>query len=254
MVEFWLATHLSASFMNIIGWAILIGFMCLLYKRQIEKPVVWKMAIVVYIGLFCFNFQFTLGDSQLKIAILPLGVWILLFVFRKKKERWKIYRPFVWLGFFGNYIFLMTTLFIPPLQNLLYPTDKVETFLAELDDPSIVLIHPSGNQAVLNKEVFRKSLSSWELRTMDVQQWYQESFPDFINDDVGIDWEEEQEYEPHQTNEQFPYVLMGATSKWGSGYESAIYIETDGKGMIISTEKGQYYFRTSESILTRRTE
>lgn len=112
--------------MNIISWGILIGLVYFQYRRRTEKPVIWKMLIVVYIGLFCFNFQFPLGDIQMKIAILPLGVWILVLVFGKKKERWNVYRPFAWIGFFGNYIFLITTLLISPIQNFMYPTDKLE--------------------------------------------------------------------------------------------------------------------------------
>lgn len=246
MLDFWIANDLSTSMMSIFGWVILIGAVCYLYRRQTVKPVLWKMAIVVYVGLFCFNFQFPVGDSDtpMKIAILPLGVWILILVFAKKKERWKVYRPYAWMGFFWNYIFLITTLLISPLQNFLYPTDKVENFLAELDDPGITLIHPSGKQAVLNREAFIESLSSWELREMDTQRWYYESFPEIIEEEL-----DEEEPVPHQTTERFPYILLGASPKWGSGYESTIFIEADGKGMLISTEKGQYYFQSSDSIL-----
>lgn len=251
MLDFWIANHLSTSMMSIISWGILIGAVCYLYRRQTEKPVIWKMAIVVYVGLFCFNFQFPIGasDTPMKIAILPLGVWILILVFGKKKERWKVYRPYAWLGFFWNYVFLITTLLISPLQNILYPSDKVETFLAELDDPGILLIHPSGKQANLNKEVFIESLSSWELRKMDTVEWYDESFPKIREGEL-----DEEEPVPHQTTERFPYLLLGASPKWGSGYESTIYIESDGKGMLISTEKVQYYFRSTDSILKGRKE
>lgn len=251
MFDFWIANHLSTSMMSIIGWGILIGAVCYIYRRQTEKPVIWKMAIVVYVGLFCFNFQFPIGasDTPLKIAILPLGVWILILVFGKKKERWKVYRPYAWLGFFWNYVFLITTLLISPLQNILYPPDKVETFLAELEDPGILLIHPSGKQAELNNEVFIESLSLWEIRKMDSRLWYDESFPEIDEEEL-----EEEEQMPFQTTERFPYILLGASPKWGSGYESTIYIESDGKGMLISTEKGQYYFRSTDSILKGRKE
>jgi hypothetical protein len=249
MLDFGLANHLSTNMMNIFGWAILIGAVCYLYRRQTEKPVIWKMAIVVYIGLFCFNFQFAIGETPVKIAILPLGVWILILVFGKKKEQWKIYRPYAWLGFFGNFIFLITTLLISPVQNILYPIEKVETFLAELDDPGILLIHPSGKQADLNNEVFIESLSSWDLSKMDSMLWYDESYPEIDEEEL-----EEDEQAPYQTTERFPYILLGASPKWGSGYESTIYIEKDGKGMLISTEKGQFYFQSSKSIIEGRKE
>ena len=249
MVDYWIPNALSTSIMTIIGWGILIGAVCYLYRKQTEKPVIWKMVIIIYIGLFCFNFSFIVSETPIKIAILPLGVWILILVFGKRKERWKVYRPFAWLGFFGNYIFLITTLLSSLVQSLLYPTDKVETFLAELNNPGILLIHPSGKQADLNKELFIESLSSWGIGKMDTQQWYYESFPEIKEEEL-----EEEGQMPHQTMERFPYILIGATPKWGIGYESTIYMERDGKGMLISTEKGQYYFRSSESVLKGGTE
>jgi hypothetical protein len=249
MVDYWIPNALSTSIMTIIGWGILIGAVCYLYRKQTEKPVIWKMVIIIYIGLFCFNFSFIVSETPVKIAILPLGVWILILVFGKRKERWKVYRPFAWLGFFGNYIFLITTLLSSLVQSLLYPTDKVETFLAELNNPGILLIHPSGKQADLNKELFIESLSSWGIGKMDTQQWYYESFPEIKEEEL-----EEEGQMPHQTMERFPYILIGATPKWGIGYESTIYMERDGKGLLISTEKGQYYFRSSESVLKGGTE
>ncbi|MEZ2718305.1 hypothetical protein HRF69_14320 [Bacillus circulans] len=249
MFDYWIPNALSTSIMTIIGWGILIGAVCYLYRKQTEKPVIWKMVIIIYIGLFCFNFSFIVSETPVKIAILPLGVWILILVFGKRKERWKVYRPFAWLGFFGNYIFLITTLLSSLVQSLLYPTDKVETFLAELNNPGILLIHPSGKQADLNKELFIESLSSWGIGKMDTQQWYYESFPEIKEEEL-----EEEGQMPHQTMERFPYILIGATPKWGIGYESTIYMERDGKGMLISTEKGQYYFRSSESVLKGGTE
>ncbi|AYV66701.1 hypothetical protein C2I06_07340 [Niallia circulans] len=249
MFDYWIPNALSTSIMTIIGWGILIGAVCYLYRKQTEKPVIWKMVIIIYIGLFCFNFSFIVSETPVKIAILPLGVWILILVFGKRKERWKVYRPFAWLGFFGNYIFLITTLLSSLVQSLLYPTDKVETFLAELNNPGILLIHPSGKQADLNKELFIESLSSWGIGKMDTQQWYYESFPEIKEEEL-----EEEGQMPHQTMERFPYILIGATPKWGIGYESTIYMERDGKGLLISTEKGQYYFRSSESVLKGGTE
>lgn len=245
MFDYWIPTELSTSMLTIIGWGVLIGAVCYLYRKQTEKPVLWKMAIIIYIGLFCFNFSFNVSDTPVKIAILPLGVWILILFFGKRKERWKVYRPFAWLGFFGNYIFLIATLLSSLIQSLLYPTDKVETFLAELDDPGILLIHPSGKQAALNKELLIESLPSWKIGKMDTQQWYYDSFPEIMEGEL----EEEEEQMPHQTTERFPYILLGATPKWGIGYESTIYMEMDGMGMLISTEKGQYYFRSSKSVL-----
>lgn len=55
--------------------------------------------------------------------------------------------------------------------------------------------------------------------------------------------------EPNQRNERFPYQLIGTSSKWGSGLQSIIFIEDDGKGMLLSTPQQQIYFRSDRSLI-----
>ncbi|MEM5592642.1 hypothetical protein AAHH67_14655 [Niallia circulans] len=86
MFDYWIPIPLSTSMMTIIGWGILIGAVCYVYRKQTEKPVIWKMAIILYIGLFCFNFSFMVSETPVKIAILPLGVWILILVLESGKN------------------------------------------------------------------------------------------------------------------------------------------------------------------------
>lgn len=42
-------------------------------------------------------------EAEVKLAVLPLGVWILYGIFSKKNEgkSWDTYRKFAWLGFFA---------------------------------------------------------------------------------------------------------------------------------------------------------
>lgn len=51
------------------------------------------------------------------------------------------------------------------------------------------------------------------------------------------------------TQEKFPYQLIGAIPKWGSGLISVVYIEEDGKGLLISTPTEQHYFRFKHSLI-----
>ena len=55
--------------------------------------------------------------------------------------------------------------------------------------------------------------------------------------------------ESNKRNERFPYQLIGTSSKWGSGLETIIYIEDDGKGILLSTPKEQLYFRSEDSFI-----
>ncbi len=68
---------------------------------------------------------------------------------------------------------------------------------------------------------------------------------------MSDDWYEETflNVEDYEKKEQFPYLLVDYKSKWGSGLESMIYVEGDGKGILISTADQQYYYRSEMSTL-----
>lgn len=51
---------------------------------------------------------------------------------------------------------------------------------------------------------------------------------------------------------RFPYVLTGIETKWGSGKSPIIYLEKDGKGILISMEDKQLYFRSSAPFLKEK--
>ena len=49
--------------------------------------------------------------------------------------------------------------------------------------------------------------------------------------------------------ERFPYLLTGVKPKWGSGIPTLIYLEEDGKGILITTPKKQLYFRSQQALV-----
>lgn len=68
----------------------------------------------------------------------------------------------------------------------------------------------------------------------------------------GMQWYYEKEFKDEQSikrNERFPYQLAGTSPKWGSDLRPIIYIEADGKGLLISAPQKQLYFRSKESLL-----
>jgi hypothetical protein len=55
--------------------------------------------------------------------------------------------------------------------------------------------------------------------------------------------------ESTKTKERFPYQLIGTSPEWGSGFLTIIYLEEDGKGILLSTSNKQLYFRSEDSII-----
>lgn len=108
-------------------WCIVLWLMIRQYRKQQKKPVVWKMVIVVWVGLFAFNFHLPMFGQVAKLSILPLGVWILYLFFRKRS--WDTYRRFAWLGFFANYLFLVITLLSGAAHQAIYNKRNPSTYL-----------------------------------------------------------------------------------------------------------------------------
>ena len=201
--------------------------------------------IAVLIGLFSFSFNFPLFEEVLSLAILPLGVWILYGVL-KGKERWGAYRKYAWLGFLGNYIFLGASILAIGLSGVLYPKDEVGTYLADVSKVELVPIHPSGREVDLNVAKLEESLFSFERERSNVIQWYEE-----IREQI---WPAEENKKPEKVQEKFPYLLTGVKAK--AGKKVQVYMESDGKGLLVTTEDRQYYFRsnTASFLKERRNE
>ena len=49
--------------------------------------------------------------------------------------------------------------------------------------------------------------------------------------------------------ERFPYLLANVAPKWGSKVTATIYVEKDGKGLLIAAPTKHLYYRLDESIL-----
>lgn len=221
-------------FSGLIGWGIVAILAYRLYRKSLPKPKIWKVMIVILIGIFSFSFSWYMFDTLIKIPILPLGVWILYLFMKNKKERWQTYRPFAWLGFFSNFIFLLSVLITIPVYYAIYPKYEPSTYLSNIENASIVKIHPSAKNLTLNNKNLKEQISVLIESHFYSDEWYEKTYMDV---------------EPNKREERFPYQLIGVKSKWGSGLKTMIFIEGDGKGILISTPKYQLYFRSDISLL-----
>ena len=218
----------------ILGWLVIVFFAYRIYQKQIVKPKVWKIPLIILVGLFSFSMNLSMFDMIFKLPILPLGVWILYFVFKGKDERWQTSRSFAWLGFGANFIFFASTLITIPVHHVIYPKDELSVYISNVENASIINIHPSAKDRSLNKDSLLKQLDTMRQEAIYSDQWYKETY---INT------------ESNKRNERFPYQVIGTSSKWGSGLQTLIYIEDDGKGILLSTPKKQLYFRSKDSLI-----
>lgn len=221
--------HLIGLITYLLAWVVIGLLIYRIYKKKQEKLKVWKILIITFIGLFSFSINLT---PYIKLALFPLGVLILYFCFViKDVQRWRSYRVYAWIGFLANYLFLNASLLAAPLEEVVYPPNDIETYISKFDNPSIIRIHPTGKNVSLNEEVFESQLHKFRPESIDSPRWY---------NDIVLQ-------EPRE--ERFPYQLIGASPKWGSGLDSIIYIEEDGKGLLLRSSQGQLYFRNDMSVI-----
>jgi hypothetical protein len=229
-----------ATALNIITWIVILLAIRMIYRNQEPKPKLWKMLIVVFIGLFSFSINLPFMDQQVKLAILPLGVWILYGIYSRKSEgkSWEKYRKFAWLGFFANYLFLVMSILISLVHVGIYPKNDIGTYISELEGAYIIKTHPSAANLTLDRQLLMSQIDSMKNETIYSDDWYRETF------ETSADGE--------RKDERFPYQLTGISSKWGSGVHSLIHVERDGKGILITTGQEQFYFRSDKSFLKER--
>lgn len=218
---------------SFLSWGLIVYFIYRYYQNQEVKPKVWKACVATLVGLFAFTFNFTAFNADLKIPILPLGVWILLWYASSKKGAWDKYRRYAWLGFYANFIFIGATLLTIFVHNVVYPKDALSTYIAEYEEGAIFNLHPSAEEVTFDKVSFQQQFSNFQEERVNSVEWYNDMF----------------EIEPQDRVEQFPYKLGGTVSKWGSGMPTLIYVEKDGKGILIDSSERQRYFRSDVSIL-----
>lgn len=220
--------------LNFIAWMCIGLISFRIYQKKAIKLKLWKVIVVLFMGLFSFNINWPMFDTVVMLPILPLGVWILYFVFKQKEGRCEKYRLYAWLGFGANVIFIATTLLAVPLQYAFYPEREATTYLSNIENASLIPIHPSATEQKIDKTVLKNRLPNMTVERIYIQDWYEETF---------------MEMESNERNERFPYQITGVTSKWGSGKSPVIYIESDGKGLLIKTIDKDVYFRSDESFL-----
>ncbi|MFJ8065406.1 hypothetical protein ACIQYS_12315 [Psychrobacillus sp. NPDC096426] len=219
---------------SIAAWIIIVVLAIRIYKKQLEQPKTWKTIIVILIGLFSFSINWDVFDTLVQIAILPLGVWILYAFLNRKDGLWEKYRYYAWLGFWSNFIFLSTALIAIPINYFVYPENEPRTYISNVENASIIAIHPSAKEHMVVKENLQKPIHNLKTKTFFSNEWYNETYME-----AGAD----------KRKERFPYLLINTLPKWGSGLGAAIYIEKDGKGLLIATPKKQYYFQSDESLI-----
>ena len=220
--------------MTLLAWCVIAWIAYRLYNRHSDKPKIWKVLVVMLVGLFSFSFNTEIFGTVIKISILPLGVWVIYAYFRKKNEEWQTYRTFAWFGFAANFIFLIFSLIAVPIFLTIYPENEPSTYLSNIDDASIIPIHPGVKDQALDKENALATILDFSEEPIHSNDWY--SGANLETDSTN-------------TEEKFPYQLTGAIPKWGSGLISVIYIEEDGKGLLVSTPKEQRYFRFKDSLI-----
>ncbi|WP_102263000.1 hypothetical protein [Mesobacillus jeotgali] len=225
--------------LNLVAWGAIFILARRIYSKQDLKPIKWKLAIVIFVGLFSFSINLPYIDQQIKLAILPLGVWILYGIYSRKEEgiSWDKYRKYAWLGFFANYIFLAVSLILPLVNSVIYSSSEISTYLSDINKGKIIQTHPSAGRNILDKDSLIVQLDSFKEESVYSEKWYYEAF--------------ESAGELSKAEERFPYQLIGIKAKWGSGIEPMIFIEQDGKGILISTGQKQVYFRAEKSLLKK---
>ncbi|MFB1082631.1 hypothetical protein [Jeotgalibacillus sp. JSM ZJ347] len=224
-------------FTALAAWTILAFWLISLYQKHDpeERPATRKMLLIVLIGLFSFSIDFPAFGEMISLAILPIGVGVAYLVL-KRRGRWEVYNRYAWSGFFANYLFLSASLLTIFISSQFYPEGEIETYLDDVFGAELFVIHPSAEGGKLNVEQFAEDITGFEAEYDDVIGWYDDAM--------------EQKYasepdEQEQVEEKFPYLITGIEAKEGYGVQ--VYLEADGKGMLVTTADNQYYYRSESA-------
>ncbi|MBU9723002.1 MULTISPECIES: hypothetical protein [Bacillaceae] len=232
-----------ASIIEVIISYITLGLIIYLIYRYYQKqknqdihPKAWKACLATLVGVFTFSINIPMFRTMIEIPILPIGVWVLLWYASSRKGAWAKYRPFAWLGFYANFLFIVSALMNVFVHDIIYPKGELSTYIGDYENGVIIQLHPSAKDVNLDKTSLDQQLGIVEEVPVNNMEWY--------HDMVTFDMEDSEEKE-----EQFPYLLSRTSSRWGSGIPTLIYVEKDGRGFLIDSPYDQRYFRTDESIL-----
>ncbi|MFB7139954.1 hypothetical protein ACFCYN_09895 [Gottfriedia sp. NPDC056225] len=111
--------HLSSTIISLVNYLVFGYVIFWVYRTNVLKPKLWKALIAVLMGLFVFSINFNFDNYHIVIPILPVGLWILLWICKHNgnEERWAKYRRFAWAGFLIRYFFLITSLLQLLIEN-----------------------------------------------------------------------------------------------------------------------------------------
>lgn len=225
--------NILAALFTLIVWVLIIYLILRIYKKEQQKVQIWKIIIVYYVGAFTLSLPLHLFGASIQLAILPLGAW-LAYGILKNRGSWQKYRKYVWLGFVSTYFYVIAFFIEHPLHMLLYKQHELTTYVSDVSEAHIYVTHPFGNEEVALIQSADEVLQSFAEENIYSDAWYEEMY---LNGN-------------EQRKERFPYVLYQTKSKWGSGYKPIVYIEQDGKGILVTLQNEQYYFRLQQSILS----
>ncbi|UFT99379.1 hypothetical protein KO561_19790 [Radiobacillus kanasensis] len=229
-MDFWFDLEFSIPhiILYLLEFALIAFLFMRIYKKREFPTKLWVAILATIIGLIALSIDIPVRDEIIHLSILPLGAWALYFLW-KRSNKWETYRKFAWLGFLTSYISIMTILGAEIFHDLIYPKDDVSIYLANIEEASVIRLIEDVPFVSLNASNLEKQLFSFEEKDVQSSNWYHET-------DNG-------------KPKRFPYQLIGTNPRFGSYLDSVIYIEKDGKGLLIQTEDHQYYFRSEQSFL-----
>ena len=219
--------------LTLVVWAIIIYLLVRIHLKEHKRVSILKMILAYYIGAFTFSLPLHLFGASVQLAILPIGAW-LLYAILNRRGSWGKYRKYVWLGFISTYFYVIAFFIEQPLHMLLYKQDELITYVSNVSEAQIYTVHPFGNSDVVLVDIAEDQLENFTLNNIFNDEWYEEMY---MNGN-------------EQKRERFPYLLYDTKSKWGSGYKPIVYIEQEGKGILVTLQNEQYYFSSEQSILS----
>lgn len=217
---------------SLFAFALFIGFFIVLYRKNTDKVTWWKALVVTFFGMLTVNFTLFIFNQEMAFPLIPLGVGIICLLAPRGDQGWLRYRAFAWTGFFSGFLFVGFSLIGTVVQYFVYPVDELSTYITNPTEIELTATHFQGDEIELN-------LSAAQLETYENKSIGETEFFEQIMTGGRQQGE-------HQ--EDFPYVLQGAQSKWGSGFNPLIFVEKDGQGLLVDLGEEQLYFSGSEPL------
>ncbi|WP_404458076.1 hypothetical protein [Oceanobacillus kapialis] len=210
--------------MATLGYGCILVFVYYLYKKKEKgKPKPWVILLVIIIGLITFNLEV----GSLPFPVFPIGLCLLYIGFLIRKGNWHWYHKYGLAGFVGSYLLFSITLLGQPIQSLFYPQEPA-TYFARVEHAEIVKTYRHAPDQTIHKQKLDEAISSLTKKSLKDATWIEDLY--------------------ENTEERFPYHVTGIKPKWGSGLDTMLFVETDGKGWLVTTPDSHYYYRSPTSI------